>query len=76
MPVGISNALRKSRYRPHPQRARAAFYPVRRLKQVLVRDVDGNVAQRRCERVQHEFGLHSGTCAVLDQDRPRAGELS
>jgi transaldolase len=76
MPVGISDALRKLRDRPRPQRAKAAFHPVRRLKQVLVRHVDGNVALRRCERVQHELGLHSRTHAVLDQDRPRAGELS
>jgi hypothetical protein len=41
-----------------------------------VRDVDGDIALRRCERAQHELGLHSRTRAVLDQDRLRAGELS
>jgi hypothetical protein len=49
-----------------PQRTKAAFHPVRRLKQVLVRDVDGNVTLQRCERVQHELGLQSRPRAVLD----------
>nr|WP_027554372.1 hypothetical protein [Bradyrhizobium sp. Cp5.3] len=49
---------------------------MRRLKQVLVRDVDRDIALRLCKRVQHEFGFHSRTRAVLDQDRPRTGELS
>jgi hypothetical protein len=34
--------------RPHPQGTKAAFHTVRRLKQVLAREVDGDVALRRC----------------------------
>jgi hypothetical protein len=46
------------------------------LKQVLARDVDRDIALRRCERLQHELGFHSRTGAVLDQDRLRTREFS